>query len=148
MKRRLLLFLCAGCLVAGAGAVVAQIGSQRPVTNFRLPVFNKQGYRIWEVTGASGRFIDKDNVELTSLRVLVLSGDDAATVQWEISSPQANVHPESRTVSGPGQLRVVGRDPPFEIFGDDWTYEHETKTVVIRKKVVATFSGSIGNIIQ
>ena len=133
-------------LLAATVAGFAQVATQRPVVNFRLPVFNDQGYRIWELRGGSGRFVDKNHVELTAVRLQILSGDESNTVEWEITSPLATARPDDKIVSGPGQLRVVGRN--FELFGDDWTYAHDTKTVVIRKNVVATFSGSIGNILQ
>jgi hypothetical protein len=142
MKRRLL----AAAAILCAAALPGQITSPQPVLEFQLPVFNKQGFRVWELRGGSGRYVDPNHIELTAVHLDVFSGDASETVEWTISSPLAIVAPEDRTVSGPGQIHVVGRR--FEIFGDDWAYEEARKTVVVRKGVLASFSGSLGNLLQ
>jgi hypothetical protein len=143
MTRR---FIAGAALVLAAAAALAQVTSPEPVLNFQLPVFNKKGYRVWELRGGSGRYVDKNHIELSSVRLDVYSGDEAETLLWSISTPLAIAAPEDRVVSGPSQIHVVGRQ--VELFGDDWIYEDARKTVVIHKGVVATFTGSIGSILQ
>jgi hypothetical protein len=139
----------AGLAALGALAVtiaLAQIPAQAPILNFRLPIFNPAGFRAWELRGATGRYVDRDRVELTGVRLQVLSGDEAGTVELEVASPEAIAQPESRMVSGPGQLHVTGRG--FELFGNDWTYEDATKTLIIRRDVVTAFKQNIGDILR
>jgi hypothetical protein len=139
----------AGLAALGALAVtiaLAQIPAQAPILNFRLPIFNPAGFRTWELRGSTGRYVDRDRVELTGVRLQVFSGDEAGTVELEVASPEAIAQPESRMISGPGQLHVIGRG--FELFGNDWTYEDAEKTLVIRRDVVTTFKQNIGDILR
>jgi hypothetical protein len=91
----------------------------------------------------------------------VFSGDERELVQNEVESPLAIVviKERARTASGPGLIRMTGaeRGREFEVRGEDWTFEEtvtdsggkqKTRTLVLRKDVVVTFSEDIGNILQ
>jgi hypothetical protein len=144
MKLRLFAMVAVVC---GAGVVLlAQLTPNASVQDFRLPGFNKGGFKIWESRGSQGRYINENRVEVTALDVKRFVGDEAATLDTEITSPLAIVQPDDKKVFGPGQIRAVGQG--WEIFGDDWTYDLDTKTIVIRQHVVVTFAGNIGNILK
>lgn len=135
-------------LLLGVGAVAAsaQFVSKEPIINFRLPMFNEDGYKTWEVRGSEGRYLEENRIEITSLDLRILSGDEAGTLQTEITSPLAIVHPKDRTVAGPGPIRADGQG--FELYGEDWLYEHDTKTVTVRRSVVLTLDGNVGDILK
>lgn len=141
---------CRWLAAAGSLALLsvawAQFPAQAPILNFRLPLFNAAGYRTWELRGGTGRYVDRDHVELTAVQLQLFSGDEQGTLQLEVTSPEALAQPESRVVSGPSELHVKGQG--FELFGNDWTYEEATKTLVIRRDVVATFAQGIGDILR
>jgi hypothetical protein len=128
--------------------LVAQNFAEVPIIDFRLPWFDeKTGRKAAELVGKEARWFQDDNrVEITLLKLKVFDPKNPAEVEAEISSPLAIVLPDDRTVNGPGQLRVEGRS--YELYGDDWTYYHETRTVVIRKDVVATLRFEMGNILE
>ncbi len=134
------------CLLALAAPVAAQVVPNAPIVNFRLPMFNELGYKTWEVNGREGRYINENRVEITSLELKVFTGDASGAIETEITSPLAIVQPGDRVVSGPGQLRVVGRG--FEIFGDDWTYEDAGKKLTLRRSVVVTLRSGVGSILK
>jgi len=56
------------------------------------------------------------------------------------------VHPKDRTVAGPGPIRADGQG--FELYGEDWLYEHDSKTVTVRRSVVLTLDGNVGDILK
>lgn len=137
-----------GLLLACAGASLAraQFLPTVPVVDFRLPMFDATtGHKTWEVRGSEGRYIDENHIEISALNLKVFAGDEAATLETEITSPTATVQPRDRLVFGPGQLRIVGTG--YELFGDDWTYEGKRKTIVIRRGVVVTFADDIGRLL-
>ncbi|HEX9782917.1 MAG TPA: hypothetical protein VGA56_09355 [Opitutaceae bacterium] len=76
MKSKFTFFL----LGVGAVAASAQFVSKEPIINFRLPMFNEDGYKIWEVRGSEGRYLEENRIEITSLDLRILSGDEAGTL--------------------------------------------------------------------
>jgi hypothetical protein len=142
MKRRLHILL----LAFGATIASAQFTSKEPIINFRLPMFNDDGYKAWEVLGEEGRYLEENRIEITALDLRLLSGDESGALETEITSPLAIVHPQDRTVTGPGAIRAKGTG--FALFGENWIYEHDTKTVTVRESVVLTLDGAVGNILK
>lgn len=145
MKKRSII---AGLLLVGTAGLFAQRFSEVPILDFRLPWFNdKTGIKAAELHGKEGRWFQEDSrVEITMLKLNIFDPKDASVLEAEITSPLAIVKPDDRLVYGPGQLRVEGRS--YELYGDDWTYYHDKRTVVIRKDVVATLRFNVGNILE
>ncbi len=156
-------FLALTGLVAAAAALYSAsspILPTAPIIDFRLPVFNEQGFRIWELRGSEAIYLpEEQRAEIKGLHLRLFSGDDRELVQNEVESPLAIALINDRSVSGPGMIRMTGaeRGREFEVRGEDWTYQEtldgpdkkqKTKTVVIRKNVVVTFSEDIGSILR
>lgn len=133
-------------LIGSSSVARAQFVTSEPILNFRLPMFNDAGFKIWELSGHEGRYRDDNHIEITAVDFKIFSGDEANALQTEITTPLADVRPKDRVVHGPKSVRVVGQG--FELFGEDWTYEDATKTVVVRKSVTLTLEGSIGDILK
>lgn len=142
MKRAVII----GLFLVGTILWCAENGTNVPVINFRLPWFDDAaGRKTAELSGAEGRVLESGKAEIIRLRLRVLGSDDPDQDELEITSPLALVDLATRTASGPGQLRIT--TPEFEIYGDDWTYEHTTRKVIIRRDVVATFAYDLGNLL-
>ena len=147
----------AALFLAGASAPIIPTA---PIVDFRLPVFNEQGFRVWELRGSEAIYDPKaQRAEIKGLRLRVFSGDDRSLVENTVESPLAIVLINERSISGPGMIHLVGaeRGREFEVRGEDWTYQEtlpgpdnpqKVKSVVIRKDVVVTFSEDIGNILR
>lgn len=144
-------------LLVGASAPIIPTA---PIVDFRLPVFNEEGFRVWELRGSEAIYDPKaQRAEIKGLRLRVFSGDDRNLVENTVESPLAIVLVNERSISGPGLIHLVGaeRGREFEVRGEDWTYQEtlpgpdnpqKVKSVVIRKNVVVTFSEDIGNILR
>lgn len=160
-RRPFLLVVLALAAVAGA-ANPPPILPTAPIVDFRLPVFNEAGFRIWELRGSEAAYDHTaQRAEIRGLRLRVYSGDERELVENEVESPLAIAHVEERKVSGPGLIRLTGveRGRDYEVRGEDWTYQEtyadapdgsrrKTKSVVIRKNVVVTFPEDIGDILR
>lgn len=159
-RRRLALAAVFTIAALGLTGADQSILPTAPIINFRLPVFNEQGYRMWELRGSEAIFDPKEErADIKGLRLTIYSGDDRAIVENLVESPSAVVLKKQLLVSGPGLIRMIGYQPgrEFEVRGEDWSYQEsaptaanpeKTKTVVIRKNVVVTFAEDIGDILR
>jgi len=131
-----------------ASGLAAQPVSDAPLLNFRLPLFNEQGNRVWDLSSAAVRVlsIDEKRFELTTVHLRMLAGDAASTLEYELFAPLAVIDVSARTATGKGQLHVIGRG--VELFGDDWHCEAATKSIVIEHNVVVSFTGDLGNVLK
>lgn len=148
MKRLLWITCTLGLLTTN---LAAQAALDAPLRNLRLPVFNEFGNRIWDLRAASARQLTEsaERFELSTVHLRVLVGDADGTLDTELFAPVAVVDltdKNNRTVSGKGQLHVIGR--AVELFGTDWICYADTKSIVVEHDVVITFTASLGNILQ
>jgi hypothetical protein len=138
----------AGLLALTAVAFAADSGTEAPLLDLHLPVFNESGYRLWYLHADSMRQLTErpERFELSTVHLLVYDGDSSDTVRAEIFAPSAVYDQPNKTVSGKGQLHVIGRG--VELFGHDWICYAETKSIVIERDVVVTFSADLGNVLR
>jgi hypothetical protein len=131
-----------------ASNLAAQSVTDAPLLDLELPVFNEFGNRIWYLRAASARFLSEkaERIELATVHLRILTGDADGTLDAELFAPVAVWDKPTRTVSGQGQLHVIGRG--VELFGNDWICYADTKSIVVEHDVVITFTASLGNILQ
>ena len=60
--------------------LVAEMIPNAPVENFRLPMFNEEGYRAWDLRGAKGTYVDGTHVDVVDMKMRVFSGDEESEV--------------------------------------------------------------------
>ena len=65
-----------------------------PVSEFSLPKFGENGFKAWDLSGKSGRYVSNERIDIEQLRLRLFSGDEAARVEVTIESPQAVVNPQ------------------------------------------------------
>lgn len=144
MKRRIWFWSALG--LAATALWAPPPVSNAPLLNFRLPIFNEFGFRIWDLSAAEVRTLASDRFELTNVHLRMLAGDEAGTLEGELFTPTAVCNQTERTIAGPGQLHVTRQGA--ELFGDGWTYDGKTKTMVIERNVIVTFAGDLGSILR
>jgi len=140
-----------GLLLVGLGlvaGVVTLTTAQSPLRNFRMPVFNDAGVRIFDLTAAAFQTLSEKpiRVEMTNVQVHMYDEEKPGTLDGQLFAAVANYDHETRIVSGPDQLHATYRD--VELFGDDWTYDANAKSIVIRRNVIVTFPGELGHILR
>jgi hypothetical protein len=143
MKRRIWFW---SVLCLASGSLWAPPLSNAPLLNFRLPIFNEFGFRIWDLSAAEVRTLATDRFDLATVHLRMLAGDEAGTLEGELFAPAAVVDQTERTISGQGQLHVIHQGA--ELFGDDWRYDGKTKSMVIERNVIVSFAGDLGNILR
>ncbi len=108
------------------------------VVAFRLPMFNRDGYREWILTGRRGRYIHTDRIEVDGMDLRAFSGDAADALNLTILSNQAIFAPQSNRASGPGAITLLG--PDYQASGSEWNWEGETGVVTVRRNVRVIFN--------
>lgn len=141
--RHLLVFL----LAASAGlAATTQITPEKPIINFRLPLFTPEGNRSWLIRGSEARFQKEGQVDITGLNLSIFTGLADGKVETLILSPAARVVPDDQLARGNDSIRVV--NDRFEATGSHWTYSHRDKKVSIGKNVRVVLHTQLKDILQ
>ncbi len=124
----------------------AQMIPNAPIENFRLPMFNQEGFKAWEIQGDQGLLVGETNIELVKIRLQVFSGTAAKVIETEITSPRATMVINENRVYGTNSIRIENKN--YLITGQNWQWNGDQKTVVIQENVIVTFFQDIGDLLQ
>jgi hypothetical protein len=141
--RSLLLLLLA---TSGGWAATTQITPDRPVINFRLPIFTPEGHRKWLVRGSEARYQKEGLVDITGLNLSIFTGLADGKVDTLVLSPSAQIHPTEEIARGNDTIRVV--NDRFEATGSDWVLSLRDKKVSIGKNVRVVLHTQLKDILQ
>ena len=136
LGRWLLLGACLWTLDAGA-----QMRPDTPIQNFRFPVFGEDGYKIWELRGAEGRYLSDTVSLILGLDLKTYTGGAEMVLEHRLRSPRALINFEHTTAEGDSSLFVTG--PGFEIQGSQWSWDGEAHRMVIAGGARVIFSDSV-----
>lgn len=121
--------------------VIAQMVPDAPIEHFRLPVFNEEGYRSWELRGLKGHYLDEANVRVEGLELIIFDSENAQSEESRIRSPEALIRFEENTAEGPSSLFLSGEG--FQVQGKDWKWFAETRTLEVRKEARVRINGEL-----
>ncbi|MBL4576102.1 MAG: LPS export ABC transporter periplasmic protein LptC [Opitutaceae bacterium] len=116
-----------------------------PIENFRLPMFNEEGFKAWEIQGDKGLMVDDTNIELVRIRLQVFSGTAAKILETQITSPSAIMVINDNRVFGTESIRIENKN--YLITGKKWQWTSDPKAIVIEEKVLVTFFQNIGDLL-
>lgn len=140
-----------GLALAGitlATGLLAQSTADAPLRDVRMPVIDKEGTRIFDLSAAAMRtFSDKPiRIELTNVHLIMYDVEKPGTQVGQLFAAIANYDGGTKIVSGPDQLHAIYHD--VDLYGNDWTYDPKAKSLVIQHDVVVTFPGDLGHILR
>ncbi len=138
MKLDSLRLILVATIVVGFSLIVfAQIAPYSKLRNFKLPLFNEEGYRAYILSGMEGILQGEEAIEVTDITVDVFSGDEQQTLTSRMTSNQAFYDIQTNTISGPGTIEI--EDDNFQLEGNDWELDLENKNMVINESVRIQF---------
>ncbi len=133
-----LLFLSLGfAFCAEPTGELTRFETNAPVTDFTLPMFGANGYKIWDLAGKQGRYQSQEHIEIDELRLRVFSGDEQVRVDVTIESPHALVNAKASQARGEGFLYVQG--PGYSVTGKKWYWDDKADLLEINSDVQLTF---------
>ena len=124
----------------------AQIIPDAPVIDFKLPMFGDNGYKIWDLQGDEGRYINAGRIDVINLKLRVFSGDESLTLDTTIESPKAIMLVRRNRALSNEPIRMVGSN--YEIMGTDWVWEGSNRTLAVKKNVRVNFQDTLTDILK
>lgn len=109
-----------------------------PISNFKLPMFNQEGYKAWELRGDEGLFLRDETIQVEKMVLDIFSGDNTFLKETTITSPSATIDPHHSTAYSKHFIDINGSN--YAVTGKDWSWNGETHLIEIQKDVMVTFS--------
>lgn len=120
-----------------------------PITNFKLPLFNDEGYRTGYLRGEQGIYVSDSEIRILGMELNQYSGDERDAVIGTMESPEALFRLDqnkSRSAAGPGSIKL--ENDSFVLTGEDWIWQEKGNQLVINRKVKIVIFDAIGNVIK
>lgn len=148
MNRLAPLFLV---LLAGASPLLGaeptpQIRPSAPIKEFRLPSFDKDGKKTSFMRAAEALFVSPTQVDVKELQLTLFTKDGTEGFDTVLLAPTATLLTEQQIVSGKDQVRLIRLD--VEVTGEQWSYRHLEKRVLIGKNARVIFQEELKDIIK
>lgn len=127
----------------------AAFGQLRPDTsiiNFRMPLFDEVGYRVWQLQGEKAVYKSETQITIEGMEVSQFIGDDENREIARLTSPEAVFHYDSTSAYGPGELKLETEN--FEVEGSDWIWLGDKKQITFNRDVKVVLYGEIGDILK
>lgn len=120
-----------------------------PITNFKLPLFNDEGYRTGYLRGEQATILNEVEIRILGMELNQYSGDERDAVIGTMESPEALFRLDQndrRSAAGPGSIKL--ENDSFVLTGDDWIWQEKGNQLVINKNVKIVIFDAIGNVIK
>ena len=120
-----------------------------PITNFKLPLFNDDGYRTGYLKGEQGIYLNTSEIRILGMELSQYSGDENDAVIGSMESPEAlfRFDKNGRSAAlGPGSIKI--ENDTFLLTGEDWNWHEQNNRIVINKNVKVVIFDQIGSLIK
>jgi len=142
----LFLVLLAAATPLLAAEPPAQIRPSAPIKEFRLPSFNKDGQKTSFMRAAEALFVTATQVDVKELQLTLFTKDGTGGFDTVLLAPTATFQTDQQIVSGKDQVRLIRLD--VEVIGEQWSYNHPEKRVIIAKNTRVIFQEELKAIIK
>ena len=124
----------------------AQIRPSAPIKEFRLPSFDKDGQKTSFMRAAEALFVTATQVDVKELQLTLFTKDGTGGFDTVLLAPSATFKTDQQIVSGKDQVRLIRLD--VEVIGEQWSYNHPEKRVIIAKNTRVIFQEELKDIIK
>lgn len=138
-------------LAAAASAVAAEknapaVKPSAPIKEFRLPTFDKDGKRATFMRASEALFVTPTRIDVKDMHLTAFTKDGSGAFETILLSPAATFLTDKQIVSGEGTVRLIRVD--LEVTGEQWSYHHLEKRVLIGNNARVTFQDELKDIIK
>ncbi len=123
-----------------------QIKSSAPIKNFRLPSFNKTGVRISFMHADEAVIVSNTRIDAKNMNFTLFNSDGSGRIDCILISPLATAYTDKQMVTGPESLHFMRDD--VDLTGEQWTYFHQEKRVLIKNNARVTFRDELKDLIK
>ncbi|HTJ77771.1 MAG TPA: hypothetical protein VL357_02140 [Rariglobus sp.] len=137
-------------LLTGGSSLFAdstpEIKSSAPIKNFRLPTFDKNGFRTSFMRADEATIVTNTQIDAKNMNLTLFTDDGSGRIDCILISPSATAYTDKQIVKGRESVRFMRDD--VEVTGDHWTYFHQEKRVLIENNAHVTFRDELKDIIK
>lgn len=141
-----LLVLLLALPFSALAASTPEIKSSAPIQNFRLPSFDKAGVRTSFMRADEAVIVSNTQIDAKNMNFTLFTGDGSGRIDSILLSPSATAFTDKRIVTGKESVRFLRDD--VEVTGEQWTYFHQEKRVLIRNNARVTFRDELKDLIK
>ncbi len=123
-----------------------QIKSSAPIKNFRLPSFDKAGFRTSFMRADEAMIVSNTQIDVKKMNFTLFTTDGSGRIDCILLSPSATAYTDKQVVTGQESVRFMRDD--VEVTGEQWTYFHQEKRVLIKNNARVTFRDELKDIIK
>ena len=148
MNRLALTFLLVALTAAFAPAQTdaPKIKPSAPVKNLTIPTFTKDGKRETFMKAGEALFVTPTHVDVKDMHFTLFTKDGTGAFDTILLAPTATFLRDKQTVSGEDSVRLLRID--IEVTGEQWSYNHLEKRVLIGNNARVTFQDELKDIIK
>lgn len=147
MKRTAALLLA---LLAAASApaqtAAPKVKASAPVKDFRLPAFDKDGKRTSFLRAGEALFVTTTRIDVKDMNFTLFTKDGTGAFDTILLAPTATFLTDKQILSGRDSVRLLRVN--IEVTGEQWSYNHAEKRVLIGNNVRVTFQDELKDIIK
>ena len=124
----------------------SRVATSAPVKDYSVSFFSDARYHRMKVQGDAADLRDPQTVKLDAMTLTVFTGNADRAVESVLMAPLAILEPETELVRGPDAVRLVRDD--LELFGENWSYDHRTRTIHLRRNAKIIFNASLADYLK
>ena len=149
MKRLALIvpvLLCLTAALAPAQTPAPKVKANAPAKNLTLPTFDKAGKRETFMKAEEAFFVSANHIEVKNMHFTLFTKDGTGAFDSVLLAPTATFLRDKQTISGQDSVRLLREN--IEVTGEQWSYNHAEKRVLIGNNVKVTFQDELKDIIK
>ena len=132
--------------ILGLGILTAQIQSNAPIKDFRLPIFSDEGRLLWDVSGMDGVYVSAEQIDVRGATFHAYGNHAHSEATLRIECQRASVFHETGQARGEGSVFAKGES--FVVTGENWSWDTPTQTLMIEEDVRVLFNLSLNSLLK
>ncbi len=117
-----------------------------PIKEFRLPTFDKDGKRATFMRAGEALFVSPTQIDVKDMHLSMFTKDGTGAFDTVLLAPSATLLTDKQIVSGKESVRLIRLD--VEVTGEQWSYNHLEKRVLIGNNARVIFQDELSDIIK
>jgi hypothetical protein len=142
----LILLALSVAAMSSAGDTAPKILPSAPIKEFRLPAFDKNGNRSTFLRASEALFVTSTRIDVKQLNFTLFTKDGTGAFDTILLAPTATFLTDKQILSGQDSVRLLRVD--LEVTGEQWSYNHPEKRVLIGRNARVTFQEELKDIIK
>lgn len=138
--------LLAAVPASAESAATPKAKPSAPVKDFRLPAFDKDGKRSSFLRAGEALFVSNTQIDVKDMNFTLFTKDGTGAFDTILLAPTATFLTDKQIMSGRDSVRLLRVN--VEVTGEQWSYNHAEKRVLIGNNVRVTFQDELKDIIK